>query len=214
MADRLGNINPSWLKKLAEEDIPRLPFERYYYISTLFLLVRLISWIEVCRLEQTYLDFSSTKETRKFNAYLNLIYAALSSPGFTGKNREPTERDHWIVFHHLSGIGQATMQRDQSGSLRCMTFQEFCTAYREGQNSEFSAWMNIAERIFDDLKSDPMDLRWKRIQILWFCLDRFLDYVDPAELRTTRDRSKSHAIPEDLKVITLERAKNLGITLA
>ena len=74
--------------------------------------------------------------------------------------------------------------------------------------------MNIAERIFDDLKSDPMDLRWKRIQILWFCLDRFLDYVDPAELRTTRDRSKSHAIPEDLKVITLERAKNLGITLA
>jgi hypothetical protein len=222
LAGRIDNLNlflpkklaNQWLRKLDGEDIKRLPFERYYYASTLFVFVRMIAWIEILRREQIFLDFSSTRETRRFNAYLRLIYAALTSPGFTADEQERTKTDHWIYFYYLTGIAEAVIKLDDSGALRCMTFQEFCIEYGAAKDNGFRSWIREVENLFVDLSDDPSDLRWKRIQILWFILDRFLDFVDPHMLRTTRNRLRSKDIEPALKAAALDRAKRLGLRLA
>lgn len=221
LAGRIDNLNlflpkklaTHWLSKLEDDEIRRIPFERYYYVSTLFLFARMIAWIEILRREQIFLDFSSTNETREFNAYLSLIYAALSSPGFTAGNQERSKLDHWIYFHYLSGIAEAVAKRDETGALRCITLQEFCHEYQKNPESVFRSWMMEIERMFVDLANAPEDLRWKRIQILWFCLDRFLDFVDPKKLRTTRNRSRSRSIQAEFKIAAINRAKRLGLSL-
>jgi hypothetical protein len=202
----------SWLRKIDDSDLSHLPFDRYFHISTLYLLARLICWVEILKKEQTYLEFSSTRETRQFNAYINLIYATLSSPSFTSGRKEPTKSDYWMFFHYLSGVGEMMMRRDERG-FSCISFPEFCREYSSTSETKFRTWMLTAENLFIELTCDEQDLRWRRIQVLWFCLDRFLEFVDPTELRTTRDRDRSKKIPEDLKLKVAKRAEQLGLSL-
>jgi hypothetical protein len=221
LAARIENIHhqfakrtgANWLRPLTEEDVKALPFDRYFYISTLYLFAQLICWIEILKREQTYLDFTSTKETRIFNAHLNLLYAALSSPGFTGSHSDRTSKDHWIFFHYLSGIGEAMAKKNDGGGLTCLTFGDFSARYKEVRASDQKRWFEEIERLFLDLSDVTDDPRWRRIQILWFCLDRFLDLVDPDKIRTTRDRTLSSTIKEGLRKIATDRAQVLGITL-
>ena len=102
---------------------------------------------------------------------------------------------------------------DQNGTLCCCTLQEFCAEYRQGPDSTFRLWIKEIDRMFVDLSLEQDDLRWRRIQILWFCLDRFLDFVDPKQIRTTRNRFRSKAISPELKEIAVKRANQLGLTL-
>jgi ribosomal protein S18 len=201
-----------WLRPLSEAEIQELPFERYFYVSTLYLFAQLICWIEILKREQTYLDFTSTEETRTFNAYINLLYAVLSSPGFSDSRSDRTSKDHWIFFHYLSGLGEAMAQKSDSGGLSCISFRELCMKYKENPRAN-KKWFDEVERLVVDLSNDKEDLRWNRIQILWFCLDRFLDLVDPGKIRTTRDRTLSAKIDERLKNAAIRRAKKLGIAL-
>jgi len=221
LAGRIDNLNiflpkqkaTQWLRTLDDSEIKDIPFERYYYISSVFALARLIGWIEILRREQIFLDFTSTTETRQFNAYLNLIYAALASPQFTSGNQERSPLDHWIFFHYLSGIGQVATKRDEDGAFRSLTLQEFCVEYQKSADSNFRRWIKEIERMFVGLSVEKSDLRWNRIQILWYCLDRFLEFVDPKELRTTRVRTRSREIPSGLKTLAIQRAEDLGLNL-
>jgi hypothetical protein len=220
LAGRIDNLNlflpkglaSDWLRPLNDADVSAIPFDRYYYMSTLFAFIRMIAWIEILRREQIFLDFSSTKETRSFNAHVSLIYAALTSPGFTSGNQERHHKDHWIYFHYLSGIAEIVITRNENGTLRCMTFQEFCIEYQKGSEI-FRSWAQEVERLFVGLEQKSGDLRWQRIQILWYCLDSFLDFIDPKKLRTTRLRTRSRAIDDGLKNIAVKRAIQLGLEL-
>ena len=68
LAGRIDNLNiflpkelaTQWLSPLDENEIKRIPFDRYYYASSIFSLARMIAWIEILRREQIFLDFSST----------------------------------------------------------------------------------------------------------------------------------------------------------
>jgi hypothetical protein len=221
LAGRIDNLHlflpkklaTQWLRPLEDKDTKRIPFDRYYYASSIYSLARMIAWIEILRREQIFLDFSSTKETRQFNAYLSLVYAALTSSGFTSGNQERGPLDHWIYFHYLSGIAEAITKRDEAGALRCLTLQEFCREYQQNPDSDFRSWMKEIERMFVDLSTDTGDLRWNRLQILWFCLDCFLDFVDPKKLRTTRIRTRSKKIPAGLKKLAIVRGTQLGLRL-
>jgi hypothetical protein len=203
----------NWLRAVDDKDISQVPFERYFYVSTLYLIARLVCWIEILKKEQTYLEFTSTEETRLFNAYLNLIYASLSSPAFTSGKKEPSKFDYWIFFHYLSCIAEFMMRHEDNGTWTCISFHDFCLKYKESRETEFNIWMLQIEKLFVDLKSDEQDLRWRRIQVLWFCLDRFLEFVDPKELRTTRDRSRSREIGDKAKNAIKKRALRLGLSL-
>lgn len=221
LGGRIANLNiflpkklaTQWLRPLSDEEIRRIPFDRYYYASSIFSLARMITWIEILRREQIFLDFSSTNETRCFNAFINLIYAALTSSSFTSGNQERGPLDHWIYFHYLAGIAEAMTKRDETGILRCLTLQEFCNEYQKSSDSNFRSWMKEIERMFSDLSSDPKDLRWHRLQIMWFCLDNFLDFVDPKKIRTTRPRTYSKKIAPGLKRLAIKRATDLGLSL-
>ena len=222
LAARLDNMNAylpidpgeNWLRQISDDDRARMPFERYYFVTTVFLLARLISVIEVLKKEQEYLDFTSLKATREFNSYLNLVYAVLSSPGMTGKLQERTSNDHWIFFHYLAGIGDAVTVRDEGETASCMSFAKFSMAFKNRSDVDFSLWMREVERLFENLRKDDSDPRWARLRMLWYSLDRLLEFLDPKHLRTTRTLARSKSIGAPLVAIVRDRASKLGIKLA
>lgn len=207
------NLATEWLQPLTDDEVEHIPFKGYYYVSSVFAFVRFIAWVEILRREQIFLDFSSIKETREFNAYLNLIYAALSAPNFTSGKQDREPKDHWIYFHYISGIAEAVTKRDELVTLRCLTLQEFCIEYQKNPGGKFRLWVMEIERLVVGLSSDPEDLRWKQIQILWFCLDSFLDFVDPKRIQATRVRHRSKNVSAELQEIAIKRADQLGLRL-
>lgn len=205
-----------WLAKPCKESDKHHPTEEYYYTSTLYVFARVICWIEILKREQIYLDFSSTKETRIFNAYLSLIYSVLSSPGFgvVEAQNTPSRNNHWFFFHNLSAIGEVMMEADDAKRLTCISYLTFCTKYKTESEAGFRLWINEVERFFVELSNDEVDIRQKRLQVLWYCLDRFLEFVDPDQLQTTRDRSNSRQIDAQLKAAAAARAGKFGILFA
>jgi hypothetical protein len=201
-----------WLREITDQERAKLPFDRYYAISILFLFIRMIAWIEVLKREQIFLDFTSIEETRRFNCYLDLIYQALSMGDLTSNEPDRTKLNYWIYWHHLAAIGNAALIKED-GALRCLSFQEFCELYKEGPSGKFYIWVQEIGRFFIDLSSAPDDKRWQRLQILWFCLDCFLDFVDPHKVKITRPRILSHKISPELKQAALKVASDLRLSL-
>lgn len=199
------------LRQMSDEEKKDIPFRRYYFSSTVYLFCRLVAWIEILKREQIFLEFSSTKETRKFNAHLELIYSIISYAGLTGTEPDRSKTNHWIFYHYLGGIGESLFKRDENGSLRCLTYNEFSLNYRAEENRDFRSWMSEVEGFFTELSSSVDDRRWERLQILGLCLDEFLDFVDPKELRTIRDRSYSGSINVDLLRKLRLQAKWFGL---
>jgi hypothetical protein len=218
LAGRLSNLNrqlaatkaTKWLRPIDEDkELPLVPFKRYYYSSTLYLICRLIAWIEVLKREQIFLDFASSKETRQFNCYLDLVYSVLSYSALTSDQAERESKNHWIYLHYLEGVGESLFVKDsESGELRCLTFHEFCEKYkRSNASSEFRGWIREIEKLITSLSNSGDDFRWSRLQMLWLCLDRFLDFADPKKLRTTRGRIESNNITPSLREAVLKQAK-------
>jgi hypothetical protein len=222
LASRISNINENsakgdatiWLRSLSSEEISNIPFGRYYFSSTLYLFCRLIAWIEILKREQILLDFASFKETRTFNAYLELIYSIISHAALTSTEPERQSRNHWIYYHYLGGIGESLFAKDDGGtSLRCITFHEFCLKYKDDSSADFRSWINEGERLFCDLSRNEDDFRWQRLNMLWLCLDRFLDFADPKKLRTTRNRLQASDLPENVWRSLSKQAKWHQITI-
>jgi hypothetical protein len=216
LAGRLSNMSrhlhdgtaTKWLRPIDEDsEMPLVPFSRYYFSSTIYLICRLIAWIEVLKHEQIFLDFASTRETRQFNCYLDLLYSTLSHSALTGSDSERSPRNHWIYFHYLGGIGQSLFQKDNNGSeIRCVTFQEFCERYKQNASGDFRNWIREVEALVVSISNDDEDLRWRRLQMLWICLDQFLAFADPKRLRTTRDRSGSDKILSAIRQQVIKQA--------
>jgi hypothetical protein len=222
LAGRIGNMNmnlkdgsvTTWLGPLSDDEIQNIPFKRYYFSSTLYLFCRLIAWIEILKREQILLDFSSFRETRKFNSYLELIYSVISYSSLTSTAAERRDHNHWIYYHYLGGIGESLFVKDEDDArLRCMTFHEFCIKYKGNNESDFRAWVKEGERMFVALSAADEDFRWLRLRMLWLCLDKFLDFADPKKLRTTRGRLNSGNVSQDIRGLLTKQAKWYGISI-
>jgi hypothetical protein len=222
LAGRLDNLGrylgdgraTEWLKPLGDDEMSTVPFRRYYFSSTIYLFCRLIAWIEVLKREQIFLDFASTKETRQFNSYLELIYSIISYSALTGNEYERQVKDHWIYYHYLGGIGESFFKKEEGTTqLRCLTFHEFCQQYKQNASSDFRGWVREVEALVTSL-SAVNDLRWARLQMLWICLDEFLDFVDPEKLRTTRDRSGSKNVAGVLRNKVSQQAKRYRLQIS
>jgi hypothetical protein len=216
LAARIANLKnyldrkkeTSWLRPITDEQLQNIPFDRYYFTSTIFLFGRLIAWIEVLKREQIFLDFASTYETRTFNAYLELIYSAISYSGLTGNEHERSEKNHWIYYHYLSSVGELFFIKESGDAfLRCLTFQEFCLKYRNRSNADFRNWIGEIESLFVELSDDHSDLRWQRLQMVWYCLHNFLQFSDPKKLRTAHDEKRSPPINAGLKAKVKKQAE-------
>lgn len=164
--------------------------------------------------EQIFLDFASIGETRKFNSYLEFVYSILSYSGLTGSDNERSSKNHWIYYHYLGGIGESLFIKDDgTNQLRCLTFHEFCTRYKQGSNSDFRGWVKEVEAIVQQLSTGNDDLRWRRLQMLWIVLDRFLEFSDPKKLWTTRDRDGSKNIDGLIREQIRKQAKWYGLRI-
>jgi hypothetical protein len=214
LAGRLSNISrhlhdglaTEWLRPVDEDkEMPLVPFKRYYFSSTVYLICRLIAWIEILKHEQIFLDFASTTETRQFNSHLELIYSTLSYSALTGSDNERAPKNHWIYYHYLGGVGQSLFQRDDS-QIRCVTFHEFCERYRTNASGEFRNWVREVERLVVSVSGDDGDLRWRRLQMLWICLDQFLEFSDPKKMRTSRDRTESLKLNAEIRKRVVKQA--------
>lgn len=221
LAGRLGNLSrhltdgkaTKWLRPIDESaETPNIPFHRYYFSSTVYLIAQLISWIEVLKREQIFLDFATVKETRTFNSYLELFYSILSYSALTGSDSERQPRNYWIYYHYLGGIGQSLFTYKDDDNLRCVTFHEFCSRFKSEEN-DFRSWMREVEALIAGLSADSDDVRWRRLQMLRLCLDQFLNSADPKMLRTTRNRMEPKDIPADICRQVAEQAKYFGLKI-
>ena len=221
LAGRLANLKghlatgvaTEWLRPINEDaEMPRVPFRRYYFSSTVYLFCRLVAWIEVLKREQIFLDFATIKETRKFNAYLELIYSVLSYSALTGTDNERTPKNHWVYYHYLGGIGESLFAEGDDGELRSITFHEFCVKYRGNASDDFRSWVREIESLVLSLSRDE-DIRWIRLQMLWICLDEFLAFADPKKLRTTRDRKESKTISSAIRQKVIRQGRWYGLSL-
>lgn len=221
LAGRLGNLSrhlndgkaTHWLRPLDDKaETPTIPFHRYYFSSTVYLLAQLISWIEVLKREQIFLDFATVKETRTFNAYLELFYSILSYSALTGSDSERQSKNYWIYYHYLGGIGQSLFANKDDDKLRCVTFHEFCSKFKSGED-DFRSWMREIEALIVSLSVEDNDVRWRRLQMLRLCLDQFLNFADPKMLRTTRNRMEPKDISADICRQVAEQAKYFGLKI-
>ena len=180
----ISNIKEKrWLRPPTDEEITMIPFKRYYYISTIFCFAQLIGWIEILRKEQSYLDFTSVKETRIFNQYIKLIYDVLNYKKLSTEDPRLNIDDSWIFSHRLRSIGQIMIQR-KDGNLYCMDFKTFCEAFKGSKSSEFRDWLSPLSRLIEDLSDDPNDLRWRRLQITYVIIRAYINFVDPKHIKS------------------------------
>ena len=186
-----------WLHPLSKAEITTIPFTRYYYISTIFCFAQLIGWIEILRKEQSYLDFTSVKETRIFNQYIKLIYDVLNYKKLSTENPRLNIDDSWIFSHRLRSIGQIMIQR-KDGNLYCMDFKTFCEAFNDSKSSEFRDWLSPLSRLMENLSNDPNDLRWRRLQITYVIIREYINFVDPKHIKSyLKIKNYSEIITDD-----------------
>lgn len=223
LASRLSNLNKqlasgqatNWLRPITESELRNVPFNRYYLSSALYLICRLVVWIEILKREQIFLDFASSKETRQFNCHLELIYSVLSYSALTRTQAEREPGNHWIYLHLLEGIGESFFIKDaESKELRCLTYKEFSRRYRlASPDSDFKRWLGEVEKLVVSLSRDEEDKRWNRLQMLWISLDLFLDFADPDKLRTTRGRTHSSQVAKAHRGAVVKQAAYFGLTM-
>ena len=186
-----------WLHPPYKAEITTIPFTRYYYISTIFCFAQLIGWIEILRKEQSYLDFTSVKETRIFNQYIKLIYDILNYKNLSIEHPRLNIDDSWIFSHRLRSIGQIMIQR-KDGNLYCMDFKTFCEAFNDSKSSEFRDWLSPLSHLIENLSNDPNDLRWRRLQITYVIIREYINFVDPKHIKSyLKIKNYSEIITDD-----------------
>jgi hypothetical protein len=142
-------------------------------------------WYQILRNTVVYLDFTTTKETRKFEYFLNLIEEGFSDPSLlakmpdTGHPEETTDR--WIYSFWLQAIGEMMVLRG-GDEPRTIDYATFSSRFSEPESEEFKGWFDVLGRLFLDLK--PNEKRFRRIVATHAILTAFINYLDPKHSRT------------------------------
>ncbi|MGC9396540.1 MAG: hypothetical protein ACP5J4_16980 [Anaerolineae bacterium] len=107
LRNRLGNIIRN-MNAIEKENWLQHNPPGYYYLSTLYVVAQFFGWFRILRKRVTYLDLTSTKETRRFEGYLKLIEKGFSDPGLLRSaptDLAGTSADRWIFSFWLQAIG-------------------------------------------------------------------------------------------------------------
>lgn len=156
----------------------------YYPMSTLYVLGQFFGWLYILRRTVVYLDFTTTRETRKFERFLMAIEAAFTDPALLSEATTGIPwhtDDKWIFSFWLQAIG-GLMVTCENEEYRTIDYASFHKALSQPQNTEFKRWFDSLESVFQDLKAD--DVRFRRIVAAHIILNAFVEYADPQHLRT------------------------------
>ena len=158
----------------------------YYYLSTLYVVGQFFGWVQILRRTVAYLDFTTTKETRKYERFLAAIEDGFSSPSLLGaaSTSYPADtQDHWVFTFQLQAIG-SLMVDSETKQDRTRDYISFCKAYSGSENKEFRRWFAPLSAMFQNLKAE--DPRFRRIVAIHAILNAFIEAVDPKHLRTEK----------------------------
>ena len=158
----------------------------YYHKSTLFVVGQFFGWVQILRRNIAHLDFSTTKETKKFERFLNAIEGGFTDPGLYVKSKTGIpqhSQDKWVYKFILQSLGALMITHDEQG-FRIMDYAAFCKLFDGTEGEEFKNWFSHLAEIFKGLKSD--DIRLKRIIAIHTILNAFIDYLDTKHLQTEK----------------------------
>lgn len=187
LRNRLGNMiryivdieNDGWL---ATENK-----ERYYYLSTVYLVGKFFGWVQILRSTVVYLDMASVSETRKFENYIYLIEKAFSKPDFLPSLpvKVPENEHHWCYSHELTAIGEMMVQpKAESKDFQVIgysTFSRLLLKKTANQNNDFKEWFLPLQNIFLNLDKECNSFR--RVIAIIYILNAFINYLDPKSIR-------------------------------
>jgi hypothetical protein len=164
----------------------------YYYLSTLYLVSQLFGWIEILRCTVVYLDLNTTKDTRKFERYLELIEKGFSDPKLLEDiveqssvidNLPENQKPPWIYSYELRAIGEQVIFKQTEQSEQKVLGYAFYNK-KISEDSEFKKWLSKLNRLFKDLQNN--EERFKRIVIIHYILNNFIEYLDPKHIQTEK----------------------------
>ncbi len=208
---RLGNIIKyidtieveGWLA----EDNPR----DYYLPSTYYVVGQFFGWLQILRKTIVYLDLSSTKETRKFEYYLDAIEKGFSSPSLLQKSltgHPENTSDQWIYSFWLQAIGEVMIvQINDKPSI--MDYATFYKSLIQDDNEDFQRWVKSLGELFRDLT--VRDLRFKRVVAIHCILNAFIDYLDPKHLRTKKVPYYWEHLSKEEATLLKQKIERVGI---
>lgn len=185
LRNRLGNIIKN-IKLIEKDGWLKYDPPGYYYISTLYVVGQFFGWLQILRRTVVYLDFTSTKETRQFERFLDAIEKSFSDPGlFQGAsttNFSTTTKDRWVFSFILQAVGDV-MVLDEEENFRTIKYATFHERFAtHDENNSFKQWLHFVGQLFQDLKEG--DLRFRRIVAIYLTLSAFIKHIDPNHLRT------------------------------
>lgn len=137
--------------------------EKYYYMSTLFVVGQFFGWVQILRQTIVFLDFTTTTETQKFEGFLTMIENGFTNPSLLtqAKTGIPKHsKDKWIHKYQLQAIAASMIARDDH-EYRIIDYATFCKMYTKHSDNDFKDWFFHLSQLFLGLKAD--DERLKRI---------------------------------------------------
>lgn len=180
----------------------------YYYLSTIYVVANFLGWIGILRQTVTFLDLTSTKETRRFERYLDTIEAGFSNPGLLSKAKSGTLpnlelKDTWVPAFEIQAIGEVMIRVTEKSECTTLDFATFKKYFSQKDDSEFRDWLKCLDTLLLDLASS--DVRFHRIIAIHCILNDFVDYLDPHHIRTEKQESYWHLLSEQERDTLRER---------
>lgn len=195
LRNRLGNIIRN-INAIEKENWLQHNPPGYYYLSTLYVVAQFFGWFRILRKRVTYLDLTSTKETRRFEGYLKLIEKGFSDPGLLRSaptGLAGTSADRWIFSFWLQAIGDQMIE-EHDGEFGTIGYETFSTRYTAVDQAS-QQWYNALGAVFHDLRKD--DLRYRRLVAVHMILNAFVEHLDPQHLRTKKTTDFSDQLSKE-----------------
>jgi len=201
LRDRLENIIKNIESIEKQNWLPAEGGQNYYYKSTLFVVGQFFGWVQILRRNIVYLDFAVTKETQKFERFLNLIENGFTNPALyeQAKTGLPHQsQDKWVFKYILQSLGALMVTHDEQGH-RAIDYVAFCKLYESSDGDDFRSWFSHLEEIFKGLNAN--DVRFKRIIAIHIVINSFVDYLDPKHLHTEKQKYYWELLTEQEKQV-------------
>jgi hypothetical protein len=141
--------------------------------STLYRFARYFATLEILRSQLTFLEFERANETKEVAARIVKIEGALTSDKFHG---------FMLWREEQRAIGEATLDRDGDGLIRCIGFATFVNEFTQREAKWF-------ERFQADLEEDGAAASSKRLARVQTHLKALVQQLDEEERYEQSDQT-------------------------
>lgn len=202
---RLGNMIAN-IGKIEKEEgwLPSVNPKNYYYLSTIYAVGYFFGWQQILRHKIVYLDFTTTKETKIFEAFMRAIFTGFSAPTLlrdTDDSVPKNSEDKWVVRYELQSIGDSMIVKEDGNSY-VMNYASFVKLINESDDIDLKERLHVVGGLFTGLKAN--DIRFRRVVAIYTILNAFINYVDPRHLRTEKRPDYWHLL-EDREAERIEQ---------